>query len=264
MGALMNKKCEAIIKKYQESGLINKDELISQLELIIKHKEIDLKDLENLIETLTLFQKAGISKTINQETITLIIKLLDNEKYFDKSDYKILPLVLKIILFPQSLVSYKQEKLGDYLLSLENIMNWMIINLDEQDLIVIDKYNHDLFNILSKYQSLLNEYEESAIHIYEDLSMVKIITTALSHLVLLLYLNISEYDHNYDLLENVFCRIIENYYDFLFDCHTNNYFMTDYNEENLREDIIRDFMLCKRLLDKEFCPPIKSYKKEDL
>jgi hypothetical protein len=87
-----------------------------------------------------------------------------------------------------------------------------------------------------------------------------IIDNTLLHLTTLLYLNLDEFDYDYDLLVKVFNKIIDNYIDFAFVCSINEIYKDIDNLNPDNENIINEYLLCKDILKCEFKPAIKVKK----
>lgn len=231
------------------------DKEIIELDLFqkIPFDETTKKDLIKIIQIIKKYQ---LSDCLNKETIDLVFKVLDiNEDNIDNESLTHFPITFAQLFLPYPLL--KDFINNEYsFMHLEMVLNWIMMNFDDYDYFVLEKYNVEFKEIVLKLKEISDKYIFSDLGKYNDIYTNKIITTVLAYLATILYVNIRDYEYQYDLLEKVFIKILTNYEDFLYDSN----FYKRFQEEQDTKIIMNDFMYCKSLLDREICPPIKYVK----
>ena len=195
---------------------------------------------------------------INDELLDLISRILGNEdKVIYLEDIEHFISILKNITLPfYKNKCEKKEELSTFLKDFDKMINLMTINLQEKDYEILYKYNKELINVIQEYIKILDIYQFSD----GNISDTKIITATLSHLVVIMYLSMDEYDYDRNVLEKVFLKIINNYEEFLYECRILGYFKEDEELVIDDEQVLKDFTLCSELLKQEYYPPIKVIK----
>lgn len=233
------------------------DILLEKKALIDKRINLDYQEgkIDSLLKELV--NKKVITK-ISDELLELISRILGNEDgviYSEDIEYFIS--ILKYITLPfYKNKCVKKEDLSTFLKEFDKMINLMTINLQEKDYEIIYKYNKELVNVIKEYIRILDIYQISG----GNISDTKIITSTLSHLVVIMYLSMDEYEYDCNVLEKVFLKIINNYEDFLYECRILGYFKEDEELVINDEQVLKDFTLCSELLKQEYCPPIKVIK----
>ena len=233
-----------------------------KLDLIRKRVYLNKENEEKIKRVLIELYNKNILNKVNDEILDLIGKILDNEdNIINEDDLDYFSILLRTILLPFN--KNKVEKKSDlpaFLKEFDKLINIMSISLQEVDLKILGKYNDELANVIRKFQEIIDIFEFSDLCRYGNISDNKIITSTLSHLAVILYLSLDNYDYEYDLLERVFVNIISNYTEFLYDTRASLYFVEDNKLEINNYQILKDFTLCTNLLRREFCPPVKILK----
>ena len=233
------------------------DILLEKKALIDKRIKLDYQEvkIDNLLNELS---NNKVINKINDELLDLISRILGNEDgriYFE--DIKYFISFLKIITLPfYKNKCEKKEDLSTFLKEFDKMINLMTINLQDKDYEILYKYNKELVNVIKEYIRILEIYQIGG----GNLSDTKIVTSSLSHLVVIMYLSMDEYEYDSNVLEKVFLKIINNNEEFLYECRILGYFKEDEELVINDEQILKDFTLCSELLKQEYCPPIKVFK----
>ena len=211
----MNKK-NIIFKIYNElSDDVIKEEEINQilpkLYLIMNKVKLDVIEIIETIDVLREINQKNRINQINPEIIDLIIKatskdmiILEENLYF--------PMVLKHLILPfKENICQEDYNIVMFLSEFEIFLDLAKINLNKKDLSILDKYNHELKQIVTNYKECMNIYEK---HVKNDV----ILDEFIAHFATILYFNLDEFNYDYDVLLEILIKIMENYYSFIDYC----------------------------------------------
>lgn len=260
---------DSLLLHYNNKGnKITQEELLiilPKIELITGKLDFDEKSIIELIDTLIQFKKLNILETINEETISLLSKSLGNDQGLFSEDIPYLCKRLKHILIPSHLNHCDDENnMVPFLIEFDMMINTMIVNFNQNDYIILNKYNSDLCEVLIRYKKILEKYNDG----FDEtlISDTIIINTSISRLITMLYFGLKMYDYNFDLVYKVFDKIMNNYDDYLLNCYAYGIYQ-DIIDRNIQdkektlslfnpENVLNEYLICKDMLDKEFNPPI--------
>jgi len=233
--------------------------IIPMMKLVLEKVEFDDIEMLSLIDTLLEFKKLGVLDKINEESLKLLSRVIGNDSGFYEEDKSYFCLRLKHLLVPCSLNKCnplnevtKDDELVKYLAEMDIMLNNMAVELNEDDLKLLKKYNEELFNVLICYKDILRKYENIDVEKTNFISDAIIINSTLSHLASMLYFCLDMYEYRYDLMDKVFERIINNYQEYLFDCRNYDIYTDRTNLIFDPSNIYNEYVICKDMLDKEF------------
>ena len=174
------------------------DIIIPKLELIQSYIKLDLEEEIELIDVLLEFNKYGKLSNINMETLNLVNKIVDkNNSFIDNELYY--PLYLKHILLSYNINKCKNEyDLMMFLTEFENVLNIISKKFNQEDLKVLNKYNHELAEISMIYRN------------YEELGKDNDINIIISHIIGLFYFKLDLYNIDLIVLEKIIHNIVDN------------------------------------------------------
>lgn len=207
---------KAIIDLYNKISeeKINQDELsiiLPKLYLIMNKIEMDEVEIIMVIDTLREINNLNQIEKITPEIIDLIIKITKNDK-INLEGTLYFSIILKHVILPYSLNKCNQDyNLMMYLSEFELLIELINKMLNKKDLIILDKYNHELTEIIKKYKEVMAIYKK---YVINDV----ILNTMISHFSSMLYFNLDDYDKKYDLLMEIVINIINNYQPFIDYC----------------------------------------------
>ena len=122
-----------------------------------------------------------------------------------------------------------------FLSEFEIYMELVRQSLNEKELCILGKYNNELKEIIIKYKEVVKIYKE---YNCNDIMLSYII----SHLASMLYFNLDRYNHDYNLIVEVFERIINNHQDFVNYCYQEkidkNFNINSFNIEDTKNEYI--------------------------
>lgn len=230
------------------------------LRIITKKIEFDSIDYMELIEILDYFQVNNLLNKITEESIDFLVKIcfgnkdsivnVDNTGYFNK--------YLKNLLLPSNLNRCDSEEslssfFGEFDIFFDLIRDYC--NIEDCD--TFKKHNKDLGEIVERFFKCINYYQNSKLYEVNSFDERVIILTVLDHLGVIIYLSINEYDYKYDLYNEVFEHVLNNYLDFLYQCSIKVLFV----DSNMQ---LEEYKLLKDVIDYKFNPPLnKKYFKEN-
>ena len=185
--------------------------ILPKLYLIINKAKLDEVEILNTIDSLEKIKECGKLDKITPELVDLIIKVtktnflsLEDSLYFSDS--------IKHILLPYNLnVCDNEYNLMKFLSLFEMIIELASIRLNKKELLLLDKYNHELKEVIVKYKEAWSLYKRC---VRNDI----LLRSMLSHFAVMLYFNSEEFEYNYDLLPIINENIIENYQAFIDYC----------------------------------------------
>lgn len=193
---------------------INKQELFTilpKLYLIINKIPMDEVDLINAIDVLIEIRDLNQLDKITPELIDLIIRITKNEK-INLEGTLYFTIILKHIVLPYKInICDKNYNLMLFLSEFEILIDLINIMLNKKDLIILDKYNHELHEIIMKYKEIRKIYDR---YVINDV----ILGTMSLHFATMLYFNLDDYDFEYNLISDLFIQLINNYQQFIDYC----------------------------------------------
>ena len=195
-------------KEVSEESISN---IIPKLHMILNKRKLDNIEIVILIDFLLETEKNHQLDTITPEIIDLINKILNDDK---QKLYGTLSFTdsLRYTIVPYNIDSYKNsDQLIIFLSEFEILIELIRENLKAKEINILDKYNHNLKEIVINYKEVLDIYKKI---VYGDVML----SSMISHFATILYLNIEKYDYDYELLKNVFYKLIENYQTFIDYC----------------------------------------------
>ena len=192
-----------------------------ELELICPIIEFDSFVLQDIINTLFDFKKLNILDNVNKESIDLLRQIIygnkqdtfdnDNNIYFNK--------YLRNLLLPfDKNKCDKDYNLKDFLSEFDIFINLIRDNCNIEDYQVLYQYNQDLYEIISRFYTIMQDLEETNMFLYGNLKDRMLLNGIVSHLATLLYLSLDQYDYQYDLLGDTFEEIRNVIIDFMMIC----------------------------------------------
>ena len=214
---MYNKK--AILGLYNSVSEVKIDQnelltILPKLYLIINKTKLNEIDIINTIDVLEEIKKNGELNKINPELIDLIIKIVPN----DRKDKKVLKdslyfhNMLKYVVLPynKSICNQKHDLLI-FLSEFEIFIQLAGKMLNRKDLFFLDKYTHELKEVIIKYKESMTIYRQWVIN---DI----ILSQMISHFASMFYFNIEDFDEYYDLIIELLARCISNYQEFIDYC----------------------------------------------
>ena len=235
--------------------------ILPKMNLVMNRIDLDDNEIIDLIDTLLFFNRNKLLDTINDETLDLLSLILgnaSNKLYKEDSFYLIEN--LKLLLLPFNLNNCLDEALlPSFLASFDMFLNKIVL-LNAEDLMILKKYNKELFEVVIRLKYLIEKYADN--ELLNKLSTLDnmIIDTTLSHLGTVFYFDLASYDYDYDLIIKVFGKIMNEYIDFAYICSINGIYkdITNFNPDS--ENIIKEYLLCKNMLEYEYKSPLKVKK----
>ena len=193
---------------------INKESIttiLPKLYMIINKVELDEVEIVSVIDTLKELEKNDVLGKVNVEIIDLINKIIESEEinlegtvYFSE--------ILKHTILPfNKNVCSKEYNLMLFLSEFEIYIELISQRLNKKELGILDKYNHELTEIIKVYKNVQNIYKKV---VYNDVML----SSMISHFASMLYFNLEDYDFDYNLVNEVFERILYNYQEFIDYC----------------------------------------------
>ncbi len=186
-------------------------EILPQLYLIINKVNPDEVELVTIIDVLEEIKNLGYLYKITPEIIDLMIRITKNEKInLEGSLY--FSVILKHVVLPYNENNCdKDYNLMVFLSEFEIFIELAIKMLNKKDFMILDKYNHELKEIILKYKEARKIYDN---YVINDI----ILSTMLSHFATILYFNLDDYECEYDLIIDILCNIINRYQEFIDYC----------------------------------------------
>ena len=251
-----------IIKEYKEiyHDLLDYEKLkkvLPTLNFLNKNVNFDEIELLNTIDVLFDFCDNSLLNKINNETITLLIKILGTNNLKNKILY--FPILLKHLLFPYNLNKCNNEfDIIVFLSQFDFFTDLMCINLNKKNLELVKKYNVELYELIKNYKIIIKEYENSQLYKKISLNDKLVINATLSHLKTILYFNLSLFDYKYELMYKVFNNIITNYIGYLYECCQYDIYSDTINLKIDPHNILNEYKLCYDLINQEYNESIKK------
>ena len=230
--------------------------ILPKIYLITKNYSMDEIDLLNIVDTLIEFNDNNMLDKINEETIKLLKTITASNDI--KEDVPYFSLLLKHLLLPFYLNKCDSSyNLSVFLNQFDCLTDLMSINLDDNELEIVKKYNLELYELVKNYKLVINDYENSDLYKYSSLNDKLVINTTLSHLKTMLYFNLSMFEYKYELVKKVFNNIISNYVDYLYECSQYDIYSDSINLRINPKNVLNEYKLCFDLIKQEYNPPIK-------
>ena len=188
------------------------DIILPKLYLILNNVKLDEVEIISVIDELRKINNIGLLDKIDEEIIKIIYKISKND-YLNLQETLYFSELIKDVIIPYNLnICENDYKLMMFLSEFEIYLELAKEALNDNDLIVLDKFNHELTEIIRKYKEVSRLYKENEC---KDIMLGFII----SHLASILYFNLDEFDHDYNLILEVFEKIIENHQEFVNYCY---------------------------------------------
>ena len=185
--------------------------IIPKLYLILNKTELDEIEMLTIIDDLIEINNLGLLNNINVEIINIINKI-SSDDILNLSGTLYFSQTLKNILIPHDKnICDKEYNLTMFLSEFELLLDLISKKLNKKELVVLDKYNHELTEIIKKYREVKAIYKQI---VYNDVMLDSMI----SHFATMLYFKLDEYDYDYNLIMEVFERIVNKYQEFIDYC----------------------------------------------
>lgn len=211
---MYNKKTLLKIYNSISDEKLDQNELISilpQLYLILNKTKMDEVEIINIIDILEEIKKNNELDKINPEVIDLIVKITKNDN-INLEGTLYFSIILKHVLLPYNKnICDKNYNLLMYLSEFEILIELISKMLNKKDMIILDKYNHELKEVVLKYKEAMVIYKK---YVLNDV----ILSTMISHFSSMLYFYLDDYEHDYNLIIEIVYNIISNYQNFIDYC----------------------------------------------
>ena len=265
----MNKRKNNYLEIYNEindNQIVQEDvdAIISQLELICSLVPLDKFDIAEVMDVLFLLKKHNQLQKVNEESLQLLAKILGNdERKFDNDDVLYFHSYLRYLLVPSNYNHCEKEyNLCQFLAEFDIFVNLILENISENDLVLLKKYNNELYEIIIRYKAIIEKYRGNGSLDNVGITNAMIIDNTLTHLATILYFYSSEFQYKYDLLTSLFEKIINDLPGYLYQCYTYGIYQDRFGMIFNPENVLNEYVLCKKLLEDEINPPIKIYRKK--
>ena len=175
--------------------------ILPKLYLIMNKVKMDEIEIIRIIDVLEEIKKQGQLEKINPELIDLVIRItnkdnitLEGTLYFS--------IILKHVTLPYNLnICDKDYNLMMFLSEFEILLELINKMLNKEDLVILDKYNHELKEVILRYKEVREMYKK---HVTKDI----ILSFFISHFASMLYFKLDDYEYDYDLLIEAVDNII--------------------------------------------------------
>lgn len=220
--------------------------ILPKLYLILNKINIDQIELIEIIDILKEFKMYNKLDSITPEAIDLIKRItckdiidLDGTLYFST--------ILKHLLLPYNLDICKNNyNLVLFLSEFEIFIELITKTINKKDINLLDKYNHELKEIIVQYKECRRIYQQ---YVINDV----ILSEMSSHFASMLYFNLDDFDYNYGIIVDIMYNIIDNYKDFIdYCCSLNihkNYTRICNDIRNIEKEYIVSYNMLKYLYD---------------
>ena len=235
--------------------------VIQQLQLINERCQIDEKIVE-IVDTLLLFYHKNVLQNVNKETLDLLSKILGNNsgKYFP-DDFNYFCRYLKIMLLPSSIgENTNSDALAIFFAETDIFLNLIMQNLTIDDINSLKKYNSILWEIIIRCKTIEQMYASNPSNKNFDTANAMLLDNTIAHSATILYHSIGEFDYEYDLLIKLYERIMANIEGFIIECCSNGIYADRFCFATDSDNVLNEYIMCKKLLEREYRPPIKIYK----
>lgn len=185
--------------------------ILPKLYLIMNKVKMDEIEIIKIIDTLEEIKKLGQLDKIDPELIDLVIRITQKDE-LNLSGTLYFSDILKHVLLPYKMNVCKENyNLMLYLSEFEIFLELATKMLNRKDIMLLDKYNHELKEIIVKYREAEKIYKK---YVRNDV----ILSTMLSHFATIMYFYIDEFEYDFDLLLEILYNIIDNYQAFIDYC----------------------------------------------
>ncbi len=202
-----------IYNKISDDKLDNSELLtiLPKLYLIINKVNVDEVELIRTVDVLKEINKYNKLDNVTPEVIDLIIRSIKNGD-IDLEGAVYFSIMLKHVILPYN-ENFCDEEYNTVLFLSEFEIFIELFNkmLKKKDLIILDKYNHELKEVIVKYKEVMNIYKRCVINDVMFGAMI-------SHFAAMLYFNLDDYDFDYDLISDLSYDLINNYQKFIDYC----------------------------------------------
>lgn len=186
-------------------------EILPKLYMIVNKIKADEVEVIELIDVLNELKQNKILEKISPEIIDLIIKVTKSN-WIDMNDNHYFNIVLKHVLLPFNKdICENDYNLVVFLSDFEIFIELANKLLKNKELEVLDKYNHELKQVIINYKDMQRLYKR---YVINDV----ILNQMTSHFASMLYFNLEEFDYDYDLLIELLEKCILNYQSFIDYC----------------------------------------------
>ncbi len=243
-----------IYKEVCDEDVFDIDEIVDKVNLLVKYFNFDDVEIMMLIDTLIEFKNFNQLDKICDESINLFIKSIGFTEECNELNY--IPMLLKHFLLPYNMDKCENEcYMSMFLCNFDFLTDTMITQLNDDDYEKLKNYNEELNDLLQVYKKIIKEYEESDFYKYSGVNDKLFINNILSHLKTMLYLNLEYFNYDYNLLDKVFNRIINDYDDFSFEYQVYSQYVDSLEKGDLKV-ILNEYNICFNMLKREYNPPI--------
>ena len=233
----------------------------NSLELICPRMEYDEFILQDIIDSLLYFKRLNILNNLNNETITLLsqIAFADKKAIFQDDNNLFINTYLRdLLLPPKQNKCDKDYNIRSFLGEFDIFLNLIRDNCQDIDYQTIHKYNNDLYEIVTRFNIVMNYIEETNLFTYGSNKDRLLLNGIFSHLATLMYFSLDKYDNDYNLLNDAYEEILSNIINFLVIC--DDYQIFQDLIPNDEQEILREYKLAMDILDKEYQKKIKRRK----
>ena len=220
--------------------------ILPKLYMILNKIKIDQFELIDIIDTLKEFKKYNKLDKITSESIDLIRKIACKD-IIDLEGTLYFSMILKHTLLPYNLdICDKDYNLMIFLSEFEIFIELISKVANKRDLMLLDKYNPELKEVISKYKDSKRIYNQ---YVINDV----ILSEMSSHFASMLYFNLDEFEFDYGLINEIMYRIIENYQYFIDYCCSldihKNYTRENIDIKNIEKEYIVSYNMLKYLFE---------------
>ena len=205
---ILERKLESIYHNAKLGVVLDKELIPIKKELLLIMKNVKFKDLYlflDCIKILLLLEKENKLSLVNQEFIDFI-KPNNNEMYVTS------------ILFS---LTFKEDRITNDVT--ENIQSLLFLRNSFYGVYKILSKNYNNFNYLNKVNNVYTNLEINYFHIKDKLNIEKnvisnsyiILSSVLDIAATFIYINIKEYNYDYDILNRFMQEIIDNITDYM-------------------------------------------------
>ncbi len=239
---ISKKKLIQIYNSINSKKISNNDILpiLSKLYLILNKVDLDEIEIINLIDVLLYFYEQNELEKINIETINLILKITKS-KNLELNLY--FPIIIKHLLMPYELnICPNNHDILLFLSEFEILLELCINSFNNDDLELLNKYNHNFVKLILYYKTAIDINRTS---INDKL----ILNTMISHFCTMFYFNQEKLENKYDIIISLTKNIIKNYQDFINYCY-NEKIMDNFSQLYVELDKVqKEYIISYQMLE---------------
>ena len=218
---------------------IELNELMPKLYMIINKTETKEIEIIELIDTLKEIKRKCNYEKITPEIVDLVIKLTkDNKNELEDCIYFGMLLKHVILPFDKNICDNDYDFML-FLSEFEIFIELASKYLNNNEMKVLDKYNHELKQIIMNYKDMKKIYNNC---VNKDI----LLNQMMSHFAVILYFNLERFDYDYDLLILLLEKLINNYYEFVDYCYSHG---IDKNYNILNNNIEKEYKISYDMLN---------------